>query len=167
MKLEEIDRQIQDLRKQILELREKRRQARLERERRHTKEQVGYWLNKVLIPFLEGCADRFDLSLEDAVKKLIKDREDFGSLLRKHSSEAHMSLNPFFDHPAGRVLLAMTRPFLGWSAKQTKEAAKWILNDVLSEVRPSLYETIIKHEGGEDWWIRGIIGLKSWLKEKA
>lgn len=153
---------VEELQKDI----QKRREARL---REKAREQVCYWVDNVIFPFLQGIAESFDEPLLDGVKRLIREgKNPFRPT--KHwnrTRETEVVLKSFLNQPQTKMLQVLAKPFLKAKLDWIHKEASWIREEILKEEYPQLYETIMEAKGGKEWLDQLITDLTKKLRPLA
>lgn len=129
---------------------EKERQARL---RERAKEDICFWMDNAIFPFLEGIAEGFNEPLIIGIQRLIREkknpfrpREDWN-----RTRETEIALKSFLLNPRTRVLQVLVKPYIKAKMDWINKEAKWIREEVLKEEYPGFYEVIMETEGGKEW----------------
>ena len=122
-----------------------------ERKKAARKQEITMYLDYLIIPYLEGVAERFSEPLEDGIKRLIH-KKSYRFPTRYRRNEAETDLHRFFSTPQGKVLFSIAGPAIRWKAQELAAGADLILDEVLIEDYPSIYEAVAETEGGREWF---------------
>jgi len=149
---EQLRDEIEAIRRSVEEKREKLRQLREERAKAEAKarsrEEVCFWMDNAIIPYLTGIADSFNEDLITGVRRLIKEGKN---PIVTRRAEAELAIKSFFSTPQTRVLYGVARPYIQAKTEEILEGAEWIREEVLKEEYPLLYEAVAEEEGGKQW----------------
>lgn len=151
--LEEKKKKVDDLEKSIDQLRidiQMKREAKL---RQRAKEDICFWMDNAIFPFLEGVSDSFNEPLISGIRRLIQEKknpfrpkEDWD-----RTKEANTALTTFLSLPQTQVLQALVKPYLKAKSEWLQKEAAWVREDVLKEEYPDIYNAIMATEGGQEW----------------
>ena len=158
---------VESLKQEVAELHKKATERRRQFEEKRAKEQAAFWLGKTVIPYLEGVAERFGEPLEDGVRRLIREQKNpfrvKGEWNRR--AEAKANMQRFFSTPQTCVLLTMAGRFLSkYNPETIRERAEWVLDNVMKEYYPFLYDAVVTESGGKEWFISLVEDLVKTVK---
>lgn len=150
-KMEEIDL----LQKSVGELEKELKERRELKKKQRSKEQISFFMNNLIIPYLEGIANGFNEPLLAGVQRLIREaknpfrpKEDWD-----RTRETSLSIDRFLKSSDPRILLIknLAKPFVRAKFETINEEASWIREQILKEDYPALYAAIMEREGGQEW----------------
>lgn len=145
--VETLETSFEDFKKQV----EQKKEARL---RERARQDVCFWMDNAIFPFLEGIAETFNEPLIDGIRRLIREKKN--PFRRKEDGwnrtrEANIVLQSFLVQPQTRVLQILAKPYLKKQMDWIHQEAEWIREQILKEEYPGIYEAIMQTEGGQQW----------------
>lgn len=146
-RLQDTIKSVEDFQKMLKEQRETRFKEK-------AKQDICFWMDNGIFPFLEGIAESFDEPLIDGIKRLIREgknpfRPKKDGWNRTH--ETREALTGFLMQPQTRVLQTLAKPYIKARMEWIHKEAKWIREEILKEEYPGIYEAIMKTKGGKEW----------------
>jgi len=117
-------------------------------QRDQSREEIRFWMDNAIIPFLEGVAEEFDEPLLNGIERLIKEHKN---PLATRKAEAETALRNFFSAPQTKVLYTIARPYVRVKTDFILKEAEWIREAIMKEEYPDLYDVITKTQGGVEW----------------
>lgn len=154
---------VEEMEKEIKEKRETRFRDR-------AREDICFWMDNAIFPFLEGIAESFNEPLIDGIQRLIKEgknpfrpKEDWN-----RTRETEHALRSFLSLPQTKVLQVLAKPYMKAKMTWIHQEAEWIREEILKEAYPYVYQAIMQTEGGKEW-LDELIGdltktLRSYLR---
>lgn len=130
---------------------ERRKRRREAARKRAQKQEISFYLDRFIIPYLEDTAGGYGETLEDGVRRLIR-KKSYKYPLRYKKDEAAMRMQRWLSNPAVRVILARAKPIIRSRLNQINDGLDFMLDEVISERYPYLYDTITGEEGGREWF---------------
>jgi len=129
---------------------EKQRQTRL---RERAREDICFWMDNAIFPFLEGVAEGFNEPLIVGIKRLIREKKNpfRPKEAWNRTQETEIALKSFLLNPQTRVLQILAKPYIKARMEWINEQAEWIREEIVKEEYPSLYDVIMETEGGKEW----------------
>lgn len=129
---------------------DKQREDRL---RERAKQDVCFWMDNAIFPFLDGIAEGYNEPLLVGIQRLIKEKknpfrpkEDWN-----RTRETSTVITSFLANPQTRILQILAKPYLKSKMEWINKEAEWIREAILKEEYPDVYEAIIETEGGKEW----------------
>ena len=150
-RLQALRERVSSLTQTVEVLKEKARRGREAAKREARKREIVIYLDNFFIPYLEGIAERYGETLEDGVRRLIR-KKTYKYPVRYRRNEAVMDLRKFLAQPQIQVVLTKAAPFIRWKMNQISQGLDFVLDQVLSEEYPYLYDAIASEEGGREWF---------------
>jgi len=157
------------LKSSVEQMREDIKKKRETKLRERAREQVCYWMDTVVVPFLEGIADSFNEPLLEGVKRLIREKKNPFRPKKdwNRTQETQFVLNSFLNSPQTKMLQILAKPFLKAKLDWVHKEASWVREEILKEEYPQLYEAIMETEGGQEWLDQLITDLMKKLRPLA
>jgi len=137
----------------VEQLREDIKKKREIRLRKKAHEQVCYWMDTVVLPFLQGIAESFNEPLLEGVKRLIREKKNPFRPKQdwNRTKETEFVLTKFLGSPQTKLLQIVAKPFLKAKLDWINKEASWVREEVLKEEYPQLYDAIMETDGGQEW----------------
>lgn len=142
------------LQKSVEEMRKDIKKKREAKEREEAREDICFWMDNAIFPYLEGLASNgYNEDLLSGIKRLIK--EEKNPFRAKdgwnRTQETQTALNRFLALPQTRVLQILAKPYIKAKMQWIHKEAEWIREAILKEEYPDFYEAIMETEGGKQW----------------
>lgn len=138
---------VEELQKKIERDRETRLKAR-------AKEDICFWMDNAIFPFLEGIAESFNEPLIPGIQRLIREKKNPFRAKEdgwNRTRETEIVLRSFLVQPQTRVLQVLARPYIKARMEWIHEKAEWIREEIVKEEYPGFYTAIMETEGGKEW----------------
>jgi len=151
--LQEKRKHVGDLEKSVEDMQKEIQLKRAAKTRQRAKEDICFWMDNAIFPFLEGVAEGFNEPLLDGIRRLIREnknpfrpRENWD-----RTKETNFVLSGFLSQPQTQLLQAMAKPFLKMKSEWLLKEASWIREEILKEEYPDFYGAIMSTTGGQEW----------------
>ena len=157
--LETLQRSVEQMRENF----EKKKEARL---RARAKEDICFWMDNAVFPFLEGIAESFHEPLIDGIKRLIREKKNPFRPKKdwNRTRETQIALTGFLAQPQTKMLQILAKPFLKYKMEWIHREAEWIREEIVKEEYPDFYGAIMETEGGKEWLDDLITDLTKYIK---
>lgn len=165
--LEEKRKGLQTLQTSVEQMRadiEKKREARL---RERAREDICFWMDNAIFPFLEGISDGFNEPLIPGIQRLIMEgknpfrpKEGWNRTI-----DTEFALTTFLTQPQNQVLGTLMKPYIKAKMEWINQQAEWIREQILKDEYPAVYKAIMETEGGKEWLDELITDLTTTLRK--
>lgn len=142
------------LRKSVEDMREDLKKKREAKEREDARENICYWMDNAIFPYLEGLAENgYNEDLISGIKRLIREgKNPFHSKNGwNRTQETQGALQCFLDLPQTKVLQTLAKPYARANMQWIYKEAEWIRETILKEEYPDIYDAIMEVQGGKEW----------------
>ena len=150
----------------LIEIWKQRREV---RERQKMTKEICLWMDNYILPFLEGVAKNYDEPLIPGVERLIREnknpfrpRTDWD-----RSQETRDTIGAFITHPVTSALWRIAKPYLRGRMDKILDETDWVINTVLQEEYPDVYDAIMQTDGGVEWFKALLTDLAQTLRPIA
>lgn len=166
-RLKEKQKALDLLKTDVTQMQEQLKERRENAKRKRAREDICFWMDNAIFPFLEGVAGSFNEPLIDGIRRLIKEKKN-PFRPRKNgwdrTRETDIALKTFLMTPQTKVLQVLAKPFIRQKLSWINKEAEWVRETILKEEYPDVYDAIMKTEGGEKWLDELITDLMKYLR---
>jgi len=157
---------LETLKKSVEKMKEDSKKRKEARKRARAKQDICFWMDNAVFPFLDGIAESFHEPLIDGVKRLIKEKKNPFRPKKgwDRTRETEIALQGFLSQPQTKMLQILAKPFLKHKMEWIHRESEWIREEILKEEYADFYETIMETKGGKQWLDDLITDLTKYIK---